>query len=401
MIWPNPANGRRATQVLTALALAFGLGLGPVAPLPAAAQAQGPAAVKAERVERRPVADTTPILAELVATTRSEVATRTAGIVSEVLFRVGDAVEAGALLVRLDRDLIDIRLRTSQAALEAAQAGVAVSEAQMRLAVQAFERQSQLRGSTAFSRGQFEDLEASVAQAQSELTRAAAQVARAEAELSRAEYDRRHAEIRAPFAGIVVAKAAQPGSYIALGAPVATLLDIGALEIEANIPVKLIGAVREGLAVEAVFQDGPTTEAVVRSLLPVETQTTRTRPVRFAVDLTAIDPARLASGRSVLLKVPVSVPREAVTVPKDALVQARGGWMVFVVEADKAVPRTITLGEPVGARMEVLSGLEPGEIVVVRGNERLRPGQPVTATLVPPVDRAPEAAATAPAPGRG
>ena len=91
----------------------------------------------------------------------------------------------------------------------------------------------------------------------------------------------------------------------------------------------------------------------------------------------------LAVGNSVTLNVPVSAPRDIVTVPKDALVQGRGGgWMVFVVADDTAQPRPVTLGQTAGRRMEVVEGLSPGEVVVVRGNERLRPGQAVNATPV-------------------
>ena len=58
-----------------------------------------------------------------------------------------------------------------------------------------------------------------------------------------------------------------------------------------------------------------------------------------------------------------------------------GGWVVYVVVDGKAELRPVTLGQSAGSRLEVLSGLSDGEMVVVRGNERLRPGQPVNATL--------------------
>jgi RND family efflux transporter MFP subunit len=352
-----------------------------LAPGLAAAQG-GPASVRAERVEIREITETTPILAELVATTESEVAARTGGVVAEVLFRVGDRVEQGQPLVRLDGDLFDIRRRTAAAALEAARAGVKVAEARLRLAQQAFERTSQLRGSTAFSKGQFDDLQRETEQARSELARAQAQVGQAEAELARADYDLTHATIRAPFAGVVVARAAQPGSYLSTGQAVATLLDGSALEIEANIPARLVGGIEPGLRLSVELEGGRMAEAVVRSLLPVETRQTRTRPVRLSLETDGGEAAPLAAGASVVLDVPVSAPRRAVTVPKDALVQSQGGWTVFAVEDGAAVPRQVTLGQPDGARMEVLSGLLPGDLVVVRGNERLRPGQPIEATVV-------------------
>ncbi|MEM9146900.1 MAG: efflux RND transporter periplasmic adaptor subunit [Pseudomonadota bacterium] len=377
----------RIARRLVGLASTALLSLVAITPI---AQAQGrAAAVVAERAELREITDTTPILGQIVATTESRVATRLAGIVLEVLFEVGDRVEAGQPLVRLDRDLIEIRRRTAAASLAASEAGTKVAEAQLRLAIQAFERTSQLQGSTAFSKGQFDDLQESAEQARSELSRAEAEVAEAEAELARADYDLSHATIFAPFAGVVVQRQAQPGSYIDLGEAVATLLDTDTLEIEMNLPSKLVPAIHEGLAVDVEFQAGQRVTAMVRSILPVEAVNTRTRPVRLSADLGDVDGMPLAAGKSATLQVPVSAPRRALTVPKDALVQGRGGWMVFSVEDGKATPRPLKLGRAIGERMEVLSGLLPGEAVVVRGNERLRPGQPVKARVIGENEAAP------------
>jgi multidrug efflux pump subunit AcrA (membrane-fusion protein) len=67
---------------------------------------------------------------------------------------------------------------------------------------------------------------------------------------------------------------------------------------------------------------------------------------------------------------------------KDALVQARGGWTVFVAEDGKAQPRAVNIGVALGDQYEVLSGLAPGDQVVVRGNERLRPGQDIAPSIL-------------------
>ena len=64
-------------------------------------------------------------------------------------------------------------------------------------------------------------------------------------------------------------------------------------------------------------------------------------------------------------------------VPKDALVQAQGGWSVFVNAEGKAQPRTVEIGAALEGGFAVLSGLSAGDEVVVRGNDRLRPGQDI------------------------
>ena len=91
---------------------------------------------------------------------------------------------------------------------------------------------------------------------------------------------------------------------------------------------------------------------------------------------------RAAVGQSLTVQVAVGEARTVLAVPKDALVQAQNGWTVFVAEDGKAQPRTVAIGAPLGDRYEVLSGLQAGDMVVVRGNERLFPQQDITANLV-------------------
>ena len=105
------------------------------------------------------------------------------------------------------------------------------------------------------------------------------------------------------------------------------------------------------------------------------------RPALFPDFDTRYD--ELSDGRLRLaVEIPVGAARDVLSVPKDALVQARGGWTVFVAADDQAQPRTVTLGVPLGDRYEVLDGLAPGDLVVVRGNERLRPGQDIAPTIL-------------------
>lgn len=370
-------NGTGSTQMKPTayIAVLFAL-FGAVLSAPVAAQSQA-AVVLVERVEVREIKDTRPVIAQLTGTLEASVASRSAGVAEVVLFDVGDRVEEGQELVRLDNSLAMIAQRTAEAALATAAAGVAVAEARLKRAEQAFARQSRLQGSTAFSRGIYEDLEAELSEAQSEITRATAQVGESQAAMARAEYDLTHSRIRAPFTGVVVERDAQPGQYLALGDPVATVLDTARMEIAADIPVEMVPAMARGARISASMAGAEGLVAVVRTVLPRQNVSTQTREVRLSVDLSALPAEMLADGKSVVLQVPVTAPREAPTVPKDALVEHRGGWIVYVVEDGAAQRRSVSLGLPNGDRIEVLDGLSPGETVVVRGNERLREGQPV------------------------
>ena len=338
----------------------------------------GGVAVIVEKVKLASIGDTTPLIARLIATVDSDVAARRDGVVESVLFQIGDKIEKGQALVRLDDELVTIQLQNAEAALLSAKAGIEVAKARVKLTKNAFERQSGLQGSVAFSKARFDDLQQEAAQANGELSRASAQVAIAQAAFARAKYDRKHSVIVAPFSGIAITRNAQPGQYIALGGAVAMLLDLNGLEIEADVPVSLLKGLEAGRELEAVLHDGTRAMATVRTLLPTETVSTRTRPVRLSVSLQGVEPYLIANGKSVTIMVPVSAVKEVVIVPKDALVQGLdGGWMVFVARDGKAVPHPVEIGQASAGGLEILSGITSGDYVVVRGNERLRPNQPI------------------------
>lgn len=367
-----------------------------IAAMGAAAAAQGrPAAVLVDFVDERSVSETTPVIGRLVASIESAVAARTDGVVEQTLFQVGDGVTSGQELVLLDDELHRIERRAAASAVSEAEAGASMAVARMRLAEQALERATRLRGSTAFNQGNLDDLEQRLAEAQAERARASATLETRRANLAEAEYALERTRIIAPFDGVVVDKAAHPGQYITTGEPVVTLLDLNALEIEADVPSDIVGGMTPGTVVAIAFELGEDGEATVRATVPRASVSTRTRPVRFSLDLSTIDPSRLAVGEAVTLFAPSGAPRSVVTAPKDALVHSGAGWIVYLVQDGVATPRPVAIGAPAGERVEVRSGLQPGDMVVVRGNERLLPGQPVDPT---PVDGA---TASTPAPVEG
>ena len=343
--------------------------------LPVAGQ-QGPAAVGVETVDMRRFAETVPIFAEVVTARDGQVATRVAGSVSSVDVIEGAPVTAGDPLVRLDTELLEILLRRAEAEVEVAEAGLAVARTRLDTTRTAFERIAGLQGTSAFSSGRFDDAEGELLQAEGQIAEAEARLAVAQAASAEAAYNLERATVVAPFDGAVLDVLVNPGEFIQTGAAVVRLLDTSTLEVEASVPAQYIDLMTPGLRVDARTETGAEFEFELRALLPIEAVATRTRPVRFAApDFTASRTTAL--GQSVTVMIPIAEPRDLLTVPKDALVQARGGWTVFVVEDGTAQPRTVEICLAAGDRFELLSGLSEGDVVVVRGNERLRPGQPV------------------------
>lgn len=359
----------RRILCLTAFALALPLA-------PALAQG-GPAAVGVQTVDERTLAETVPVFSEVVTARDGFVASRVAGTVENVQILEGARVEAGDLLVELDRELLEILVAQSEAQITEAEAGIATAQVRLERAQTTFARIDALRGSSSFSQGRFDDAQSDVLEAQSQLTEAQARQKSSEASFAEASYQLERSTITAPFPGIVIEIDTIPGAFIAAGTPVVRLLDIEAFEVQANVPARYLSTLALGQKIEATTENGDDLVLNVRAILPLEDVATRTRAVRFdAPDLSGL--TNVAVGQSITVQIPVSEARPILSVPKDALVQSPNGWTVFVAEDGKAQPRIVQIGLPAGDRYEVLNGLAAGDVVVVRGNERLRPGQDIT-----------------------
>lgn len=352
---------------------------------PAAAQDKG-ARVGVDRVVSEPLSQTMPVLGRFVARQSGPVAALVSGPVAEVLVDVGDRVEKGDVLVRLSTDVtVGIRdLR--EAELSEKKAAMGTAEAQLTQAKQDLARIESLKKSAAFSQASFETKRADVARFESLVAEANASITRAQANLDLAELDIRRSEIRAPFSGVVVARQAMAGAYVNTGAPVVSLVNDRDMEIEVDVPADRLAGLIPGRSVRSRLDNGHNVMAVVRSIIPTENALTRTRPVRFSPQIAGDRPAQFATDQSVTVMLPVGEPRDVVSVSKDALIARGTDYIVYVVEDGKAQLRQVEIGEAVGPRFEVVSGLVPGDIVVTRGNERLRSGDAVNYKIESGVD---------------
>jgi RND family efflux transporter MFP subunit len=347
-----------------------------------AATAQGRAtAVGVKQVERRVLGETVPVFAEVTTSRDGAVASRVAGNVEKVHVRAGTRVAKGDLLIELNRELLEILVAQSEAQMSEARAGIATARVRVDRTNTILARIEALRVSSSFSEGRFDDAQSDMLEARSQLAEARARAKSSEARLAETRYQLKRSIIIAPFSGVVIEVNTIPGAFIQAGTPVVRLLDTDAFEVTAGVPARYVTFLAPGQQVQANTETGAPLTLDLRAILPLEDPATRTRSVRFAAP-GLVELGNVALGQSLTVLIPVGEAREVLSVPKDALVQARGGWTVFVADEGKARPRPITLGVALGDRYEVLSGLQVGDLVVVRGNERLRPGQDITPNLM-------------------
>ena len=343
---------------------------------PAAAQEERITPVRVDVVRNEPISQTVPVIGRLVARQSGVVAARARGPVAELRANVGDRVKKGEVVAVLVRDRLGAERQLRAAEVSQATAMVETAKAQITYVIQEMKRLEGLRASAAFSQARYEDKHQEVVKAESAKAEKEAALKRALVNLRLAEIELRDTEIRAPYAGVVSLRHTEVGSYLSVGDPVVTLIDDEHLEVEAEVPAKRVPGLVSGAPVIFRLDDSTVLPAIVRAVVPEENPLTRTRTVRFTPRFDGAQD-NLASNQSVTLQLPVGAARNAVTVHKDAVLNRSDETIVFIVSGEMAKVRSVKLGESIGGRFEVIAGLKPGDLVVVRGNERLRPGQKV------------------------
>ena len=367
--WRGVVFSRWATAVAISVVLIL-------AGAPSVAVAQRPPTkVVVEKVRTTEVAQTFPVIGRFVARQHGVVAALTSGPLKETLVEVGERVTKGQVVARMVIDRIRANLNLLAAELREREAGLQTAEAQLKLTMGELARLDGLRRSVAFSQARFSDKRNEVAKYHSEVTEAQGAVAKARANLQLAWIDLHNAEARAPFDAVVVRKHAVAGAYLAVGAPVVTLVNDQEMEIEADVPADRLEGVVAGRKVEVQLDNGANLQAKVRAVVPSENSKTRTRPVRFQL----IDAAghAVADNQSATVMLPVARARRVLTVHKDAVTSKGKSKVVIQIVENVAKPRNIQVGAAIGDRFAVVSGVKDGDIVVIRGNEGLRTGQKV------------------------
>ncbi len=345
----------RVMTRVSALAIAFTVMVG----VGAAAQEQDapPPRVRLAVAETREVAPVLTAPATVVSRHDSNVTAEAAGRITFVaeegaLVDEGDPVAAmDDADARLQLDEADARLRRLEIALAQQTRDV--------------ERREALAARGALPANELDEIVSQRDMAAVELREARIARERAAVELARTS-------VAAPFTGLVVERHVEVGEYASPGAEMVRLVDIGALEARVQAPVSLARFVREGL--ELHVSDGADTFAApIATIIRAGDAVTRTFELR--VNLEGVD---TLVGAPVRVRVPTGVAREAVCVPRDALLLRPDGAYVMRVDADNVAERVaVTPGAGVGDWIDIGDALAPGDRVVVRGAERLRAGETV------------------------
>lgn len=367
--------------VLLALALITAAGCGgdaessssgQAAPGPGGRPALPSAPVAVAEVIRGPIASYYGATASLEAQKSVEVTARAEGVVGSLRAEEGDVVAEGAILLTIDNPALQFRV--DQAAARAAQLG------------SAYRRLEQMHA---------EDLASA-----EELEAARATYDDAVAAEGLARLDHEYLRVEAPFAGVVTERLVDPGQNLTMGQPLFRLVDVTPLLARVHVPSREFRQLTLDQEVELIL-DSTATHLTGRITLisPVIDPTSGT--IKVTVEVSEY-PAGTRPGDFCEVRIVTERRPEAVLVPRLAVVTEKGESVVYVAAAGEDGPtadrRLVSVGFTDDDHAEVVTGVQAGEQVVVKGQRSLKPGQ---ALRILEGAGAEDAAADIPPPGSG
>lgn len=290
------------------------------------------------------------------AKSRSTLAAGASGSVKTVTVREGDRVRAGKLLVQIDPALARARLRVAEAALEGTTEALA----------QAQRERNRL---DKLARNVVPEID--IERTRSRVLELTAALAAGEAAVAEAMAQLHLHRVEAPFAGVVADRRVHPGEWVRPGDPVLELVSTEGLEVIVEASAKLFDHVKRGDV--ATLLGARTSSAAVTGVVPALDPVARTLKVRLRPQVDDLLP-----GTPVEVEFAVALGAGGVVVPIDALVAGPTETKVVMVQDGAAVMAVVAVhASGAGEALVSGGGLDVGAVVVVRGNERLRPGQSV------------------------
>jgi len=314
------------------------------------------------------------------------------GKVAEVLIEEGMRVKEGQVLARLDDTNVKASLDVAQAQLDSAKSAVEETRAQLKQADLEFKRTIELTKQNISSQADLERAESNAKLLQARLTRQERDVTVAERQSAMWQQQMDDLIIRAPFAGIVTSKNAQPGEMISpvsagggfTRTGIGTIVDMDSLEIEIDVNESFINRVESGQPVEATLDAYAQWKIPCKVIAIIPTADRQKSTVKVRVGFDKLDPRILpemavkVAFRETSDAMPVA--KRAVTVPKSAIQQQDGRDVVFVVQNSRAQRRAVTVNNTSGNEAELSAGVAAGERVVVNSSTGLNDGAKVRET---------------------
>jgi RND family efflux transporter MFP subunit len=305
------------------------------------------------------------------------------GRIQQVMVREGDNVRAGQTLVVLDDAALQSQLEQAQAGVKAAQNAQAAAQTNAALAASTLDRYKQLESQKSISPQEMDEVSRRAEGAAASVDAMRAQTDAARAQESGARTMMSYTRLVAPFAGVVTARMADPGTMAAPGVPLLQVDQAGALQLDATVDESAIGAIHKGMRVQVDLDGGVSTTVAgtVAEIVPAADPSSHSFLVK--IDLPSSSQTRAGMYGAAEF---ANGARQAILIPRSAVVSRGSLNCVYVLDGQGiAQLRSITLGAAQDNLIEVLSGVSAGEKLVDAPSDRELAGKRIaTSTGVRP-----------------
>lgn len=333
-----------------------------------------PMTVETTAVRTQSIAEEITVVGNLIGEATVAVVPRAAGRLQDVFVRLGDRVEKGQRIAKLeDQDIVE-QVRQAEAALEVSLATIRQREADLKRAQTNAERSRNLFERQLLPRQTLDDNEATYQSAVAQVDLARAQHAQSKARLDELRVSHANTVISAPVSGFVARRAVDPGASVSPNLPVVDVVDISRVRLVVNVVEKDLRSLHVGDATKADVDayPGEMFTGRIARVAPVLDPATRT--AQLEIEIPNPD-YRLKPGMYARVNIVTNTKKDALVVPINAVVDLGGRRGVFIPQPDNtAIFHSIQVGSEQADVIEVASGLKDGDRVITTGAAALRDG---------------------------
>jgi RND family efflux transporter MFP subunit len=331
--------------------------------------------VEVEKIEVQTISEKTKVIGRLVALDPIFVAAKNNQEILKVHFKIGDEVKKNDLLFTLESKDISRNIKKISAELKLEKITLSLLKEQLSLRLSKSRNAKNLKEKKIITQDNLDNINIALLKNKQQIAQIEYNIVKLQILLDENKENLNYTKILSPVDGNIIKLNAQTGAVTSKGKVMASILANGLNEIETDLRSELASKVRIGSKVMIVNNKVNYT-GKVRGIVNSENIRTGTRKVRVAFD--KILPKSLnAAGTRFSLFIPVSNSIPRLLIPKDALISRGKKHLVYFFYKGLAKQAFVQIGVSVGSKIEILSGLKAGQLVVVKGNENLRPNQSI------------------------
>nr|MDQ3071044.1 efflux RND transporter periplasmic adaptor subunit [Acidobacteriota bacterium] len=309
----------------------------------------------------------------LVGNATVQVVPKVGGRLASVRARIGDVVSQGQVIATIEDNEIREQVRQSEAAFEVSRATIRQREADLKFSQTSLDRARSLFERQLVPRQTLDDADARQQAASAQLDLARAQNNQSQSRVQELRLTLGNTIIRSPVNGFVAQRLLDAGGFASTSSPVFSVVDITLVRLVANLVERDVKRVQTGTpaVVEVDAFPGEKFNGRIARVAPVFDPQTRTAQMEIEV---ANPTRRLKPGMYARVDLRVAQKTDALTVPRNAIVETPGQRGVYVVDGQNARFRKVEVGIQTPAHVEITAGVREGERVVTTGSGALRDG---------------------------